>query len=583
MKLVILGHRGTGKSAFLKRLKQYEIFKGRFVDLDSEIETITGYSVTEFFEKKGEAEFRQIELNLFKKITELSEEFIIAVGGGFPVKEIPPSVQVLWLRRESDQLGRIFVDRPRLLPGLHPLEEYEIKRAEREKKFLKRADKVYTAPEGITLNSRRALDIENLIISGRPFNCGGYKTLVADEKIENQSAAPDFFEIRDDLLNDEQAFSYFNKLSEDKILYSLRKKEKIASWALHSNCQIDVDFEKWKTFQQRVPVERLILSSHDQNINTAIENLSSVANVAHYKLCPQVDCWSDLIKGHQWQMQDSNKRSFLPRSTNGRWAWYRLYQKNKQKINFWRSAEGSSTDQPLLFNWLAMPHEFSKFAAVLGSPVSHSFSPLFHLDQFSKANMPFWSIDIQKEEWSEAFKFLESLGLAAAAVTSPLKVEAFKAAQAQTDICLKLQSANTLWKDSGKSWVAHNTDFAGFKSSLQKQNLEGPFVLWGGGGTLSMIQEVIPEVVAFSSRQAGPRDGMPIKAEPSTVIWGAPNHPDTKMPPLSWSPTWVLDLNYKENSLARYYAMQCGAHYISGLDFFCQQALEQQKFWGHYL
>ena len=81
LKIFIVGFMGSGKSHFGK---QWAAEKGlQFYDLDKEIESAEGMSVTDIFSSKGEAHFRDIEskaLNTFER----KDNFILACGGGTP-------------------------------------------------------------------------------------------------------------------------------------------------------------------------------------------------------------------------------------------------------------------------------------------------------------------------------------------------------------------------------------------------------------------------------------------------------------------------------------------------------------------
>lgn len=585
MKVVIVGHRGTGKTSLLHRLQNR---KGRspflqpdvpFFDLDQEIEKTAGQSIADLF-KVGEPEFRKWELQTFSKISKLPS-FVMSVGGGFPAEVIPSDMKVWWVRRDTDQNGRIFFNRPRLESDEHPLKEFEIRRQHREPKFQSRADLIYTMPEG-NFSSTRALEIENEILSETPKSNSGIKTLWPRDLDRSQVHAA-LFELRDDLLTTNEIERAFKKISSDRILFSLRCEQMIPEFILASSCMIDVDHALWAKLSSRPPASRLVISSHDGSVEEMIRYFSEFEEKgAHFKMCPVISSWQELQKGHEWQQQNPKQRSFLPRSTSGKWTWYRLYQKSRQKINFWRDGYSPVSDQPTLFQWLSTPHSFSQFAAVLGSPVHHSYSPLFHLDFFSKSQMPVFAVEVSEADWAEALPFLRNLGLKAAAVTSPLKLVAFASSNTFTETAAKLKSANTIVRTEN-GWLAHNTDISGFKEFYSSTNTQSPAVIWGGGGTVSTIKTVIPGVSSYSSQAGKPRSGEIEVDNPSTVIWAAPNHPQTQSPPSHWKPQAVLDLSYKENSLARLYAIESQASYFSGLDFFRYQALEQQQFWSDYL
>ncbi len=55
-----------------------------FIDLDHEIERCTGLSVADVFASKGEAGFREQERDILRKVCTMSEDMIVAVGGGTP-------------------------------------------------------------------------------------------------------------------------------------------------------------------------------------------------------------------------------------------------------------------------------------------------------------------------------------------------------------------------------------------------------------------------------------------------------------------------------------------------------------------
>ena len=105
--------------------------------------------------------------------------------------------------------------------------------------------------------------------------------------------------------------------------------------------------------------------------------------------------------------------------------------------------------------------------------------------------------------------------------------------------------------------------------------------VWGGGGTLEMMQKVLPGAVYFSSRSAQVRHANPLADSlvPKVLIWAAPRGKETLWPSSMWRPRLVLDLNYKEDSMGREYAQKVGAKYQTGLSMFLAQAQGQRVFW----
>ncbi|CAA6807037.1 MAG: Shikimate kinase I (EC [uncultured Sulfurovum sp.] len=80
--VVLIGFMGSGKTS-VGRILARELFKD-FKDVDTIIEERENASVTEIFEKKGEAYFRDLEQKCINELTEKKGQ-IIATGGGLPI------------------------------------------------------------------------------------------------------------------------------------------------------------------------------------------------------------------------------------------------------------------------------------------------------------------------------------------------------------------------------------------------------------------------------------------------------------------------------------------------------------------
>ena len=93
---LVIGHRGTGKSSFLRRLEGYfkkcPKLEGRFLDLDHEIALRQNRPVARIFEQEGESYFRKLEEETFRSLHAEARltgaHFFLSVGGGFQA-EIP--------------------------------------------------------------------------------------------------------------------------------------------------------------------------------------------------------------------------------------------------------------------------------------------------------------------------------------------------------------------------------------------------------------------------------------------------------------------------------------------------------------
>jgi len=594
---VIIGQRGVGKTQLLKRMHRYIDINGTHCfDLDQEVEKKAKKTVAEIFETSGESEFRELEKKVFNEIRLSHDEAYIAVGAGFPVGFIPKEDKIIWLQRLSDQFGRIFLDRPRLNTDLTPLQEYSKRALAREMHFKNVYDQIYIMPEGLT--ELHPLEEDLLVKKKRPLS-GGI-TVTSDlflkksrwqTFIENYgNRGVDFFEIRNDLLNHEQQQMCLGSLFSEKFIFSFRvgNTDNYPQGA-------QIVFYDWALELGPVPEpvrflkQRLIISLHElgegESFEQGLARLEEAAGRGvHLKYSPYVHNYEDLLAGYIWQQQDPKNRSFLPRSSQGRWGWFRLWMKGRQILNFWREGLGANADQPTFFEWQSVHMIKTTFAAVLGSPVVQSWTPLEQYSFFEERNEPVFRIHIDKIEWNRALKVLATMGLRQAAVTSPLKEEAFHACQNLSDEAEEFRSVNTLFYNAeAKAWHGHNTDVAGFESLVEDLKGIQSIAVWGGGGTLKMIKKVLPQVVSFSSSRGTVREEdqhrMNSDFKPEVVIWAVPPKDLQKWPLSEWKPRMVVDLNYAENSPGREYALNTQIEYRSGIKMFRVQAQCQRDFW----
>jgi len=572
------------------------------------------------------------------------------VGGGFDVNLIPSEVRVISLIRVSDSNGRIFLDRPILDPNLSPLDEFLNRYKKRISGFQKKAWEEYLIPEGL----RDPSPIEKQILINHPNEIGGVLTLLP-HNLENSIGfhffikrrllwGIDFFELRDDLLSDGQIESVLEFIPKNKILLARRDLGKINNPFLKDLesqvAVIDYDRElldyksgefsyvsQGQLIQQnkihqnsnQMPIR--ILSVHyfreGENFSNLLKKMESYeAKGFHIKMAVEVVNFTELQEGILWQNINPTQRSFLPRSKNGRWQWYRLWSFSTQLINFFREGEGSAPDQPSLYQWIQRKNCGTSFAGLLGSPVVHSFTPHYQGLFFEKWKISVLPIKIEIEEYSLALKLLMELGLVAAAVTSPLKLVAFENCKQSTEVAKFYKSVNTLVKINDGEWLGHNTDDQGLmklrdealriffllqnQSNLKNEsNLENKtkineklfsknsLAVWGGGGTLPLLRKIFSEAEFFSVQTGQSRENKDLsKWYPEIVIWagGRLIEAGAKTPPLHWSPNLVVDLNYREDSGGRELALRTGAKYLSGETMFYAQGNAQQIFWEeHFL
>jgi len=84
MLIFLLGYMGSGKTVIGQKLA--EALHCRFLDMDEMIEISTGFSISDYFEKFGEAAFRKKEREILLNHL-LDKDTVIATGGGTPCFE----------------------------------------------------------------------------------------------------------------------------------------------------------------------------------------------------------------------------------------------------------------------------------------------------------------------------------------------------------------------------------------------------------------------------------------------------------------------------------------------------------------
>ena len=126
-KIYLIGHRGVGKTQMVKSMGAIQ---DRFacVDLDEEIVSRTGKKTFDIIMSEGLEFFRQLEFEVLQNVESTFEKhkkkkYIIALGAGFNIETyfqkrgFPENSFLLWLRKTTDPMGRIFFDRPSLILG----------------------------------------------------------------------------------------------------------------------------------------------------------------------------------------------------------------------------------------------------------------------------------------------------------------------------------------------------------------------------------------------------------------------------------------------------------------------------------
>ncbi len=567
---LIIGHRGVGKTLWLKKLKKtfrtsrrrksgkmlfelsQHIKDPLFIDLDQEIEKKTNKKISNFFSRKilvqnipvrtnrqgkksniqtfkeNKQYFRLLENKILEDLTDKYKkpgpDVFIAVGAGFQkgfTKRLKDKIsrfcRIIHLIRETDPQGRVFLNRPRLTKNKSAYEEYMSFYPKREKFYRKIKTQSFVLPE----QDFEFNEAEKLFFGLKSANISGIITL-------NKSALPaledhwpgfiekrlswglNFFELRDDELSLKELKILLKIIPHEKQLLSFRKKDPSPLGGIkHSSVVCDWPLEKGAP-----PARVQVLSLHkrDEVFSKTCKRLT-LHKASHFKLAVPVKNFKELMQGHLWFLEDPKRRSFLPRSfQKGRWRWYRQIFGPAMKLHFIRESRTGEPDQPFLYEHLLWKNSHPLFfAAVLGDPVAHSKSPAFHRRFFAK--MPFVKIPMNEKEFTkENLYILQKMGLRFSAVTSPLKKKAFAFCDIKDLSALKARAVNTLIFKEGK-WLGSSTDGPGLRwllsrAGLKKKAPSGSFTaVWGGGGMEDILRTELPFADFYSARTGRKKTG----------------------------------------------------------------------------
>lgn len=574
---LIVGHRGVGKTTFLARITTYYEQAGRPIitlDLDAQIAARSATPPHLLLGSNREATFRQLERDTLHAITGAlpspahAPDVYIALGAGYdpgrdddPRAALPPAwaphARILWLRRDTDRDGRIFVNgsRPRLDPNLSPLDEYLARYPARQTRYGKWHDDVWIVPEGFTADAESSAasrvianaeaDFVLSMLASDPAapacDPGGIVTL-PPHTLERPALFTDWiarrlawprvrFELRDDLLTAPQIDLARTHIPPARIVYSFRRAlptqaELDALRASGMTCDVPLDLaavDRPLTLDLRGCILSLHTRLADASIDATAQRLATCGaaqGAALLKLAVVTHDLTELAQGDAWAAAAPASRAYVPRTPDAqpvpRYAWYRLLSARRHApLSYFREGDGTSPDQPtlcaLLTAALVAPTPPPHFAAVLGDPVAHSHSPVTHADFFAARATPFVALpctvaDIQRG----ALSHLARLGLRYAAVTAPLKRDV------AATVATEQPTVNTLYHSiSAHRWAATNTDLEGLRALVQPLLTASPdgtrprVAIWGGGGTLPTLRSVLPWAQPFSARTGQPRDTVP--------------------------------------------------------------------------
>ena len=521
---LIIGHRGTGKTHWVKEVEKYFSTKKKKIlifDIDEEIQKTSKQDINQMF-KKGEKFFRVIEKDVFEECLKKAQVFkgkvFISLGAGY-AGGIPSFCKVIHLKRQSDQAGRVFFDRPRVLSSMSPFDEYHKLYSKRNLIYKQQRDFVFTRLDyfksfekwdEIFLNGGQ-LPFRSGILTLSEKNCPSSQDKLNFFIDQRLKWGLKYFELKDDEVSPTFLDKILFKIPPQQILLSFRKKNSVLFKNLLNrvkNLTVDWPLEWGERDDEEIS---RIYSLHDRGsktLNQVLDQFPKKKNT-HLKLAIEIFSFEELWQGHLWQREDPLHRSFHPRSIEGRWKWYRLLFGPHQPLYFIREDnEEGVLDQPVMAESINCGKGISKqgFACVLGDPIEHSATPCEQQSFFEKYKLLVIPVLMREEEVNHAnIKILENFGMKFSAVTSPLKKQIYyvfsrnknqkglKIIRTKTSV----SSLNTLILTK-KGWSGFNTDRDGalaFKQFIHQSDF-CKIAVWGGGAVRDVLDFV------FSTRHS---------------------------------------------------------------------------------
>ena len=161
-------------------------------------------------------------------------------------------------------------------------------------------------------------------------------------------------------------------------------------------------------------------------------------------------------------------------------------------------------------------------AAVIGSPVTHSLSPLLHNAAFNSLGMDweYLALEITESELDEVLAQMRSGNLGGLSVTMPLKTRVASLVDECTSTAEKLSAVNCVVANE-KGLIGHNTDGDGFLNGLIHEAQFDPkgkkVAVIGAGGAARAVIEALARSGAASIMVV---NRTPAKAESAADLAG---------------------------------------------------------------
>ena len=151
----------------------------------------------------------------------------------------------------------------------------------------------------------------------------------------------------------------------------------------------------------------------------------------------------------------------------------------------------------------------TRLICLLGSPVSHSISPMMHNEAFTQLDLDYryLAFDVKLEELEIAVQGLKTLGVRGFNLTMPHKNAMCRLCDELSPAARLIGAVNTIVIEDGKL-IGHSTDGTGYMRSLQDDGIDiigkKMTILGAGGAATSIFVQAaldgVQEISIFSRR-----------------------------------------------------------------------------------
>ncbi|MFJ4568687.1 shikimate dehydrogenase [Streptomyces caelestis] len=243
-------------------------------------------------------------------------------------------------------------------------------------------------------------------------------------------------------------------------------------------------------------------------------------------------------------------------------------------------------------------------AAVLGSPIAHSLSPVLHRAAYAELGLTGWSYDRFEVDEATLPGFIEKLGpeWAGLSLTMPLKRAVIPLLDEVSETAASVEAVNTVVFTEDGRRVGDNTDIPGIVAALRERGIEqvGSAAILGAGATASsalaalarictgeVVVHVRSEARAAEMRQWGERLDVEVRiadwseaeealSAPLVIATTPAGATDSLASSVPERPATLFDVLYDPwpTTLAARWSAHGGA-VVSGLDLLVHQAVFQ--------